>query len=214
MTNSADLAKAAQAEGLLVSGIVDDPDCLPEGAKSLCLLSPDEPKFWEIVQASPEWADGQADPIDRWSLRIANTLADAFGATVFLPFGGPPFAPFYTWALSSGRCWPSPLKLLVHDTAGLFVSFRAALAFPAPLERPARLGTKPCNTCAAPCLTTCPVGALGPDGYDTDACHAYLDRPEGRDCLTGGCLVRRACPVGADRRDPDQSAYHMSLFHP
>ena len=70
-------------------------------------------------------------------------------------------------------------------------------------------------SCAAkPCLTACPAGALDAKGYDLPACHAFLDRTEGADCLSRGCVVRRACPLSqAYGRLPEQSAYHMRLFH-
>ena len=36
----------------------------------------------------------------------------------------------------------------------------------------------------------------------------------GVECLTGGCLVRRACPLSQSyARLPEQSAYHMGQFH-
>ncbi|MBS8226880.1 ferredoxin, partial [Vannielia litorea] len=63
-------------------------------------------------------------------------------------------------------------------------------------------------------LTACPVNALSASGYDTGACHAYLDTPEGADCLNRGCKVRRACPVSAAfPRVEAQSAFHMDHFH-
>lgn len=93
------------------------------------------------------------------------------------------------------------------------VSFRGALALKEAVEVPPA-APRPCDACAAPCLTTCPVGALTGAGYDLPACHAFLDQPEGRDCMTGGCLVRRACPLSQSyARLPEQSGYHMRQFH-
>ena len=77
-------------------------------------------------------------------------------------------------------------SLLVHDTAGLFVSFRAALALPDRLDlTPA--AENPCNSCIAqPCRSACPVGALAPDqSYDVPACLAHIRSPEGRECRNG-----------------------------
>ena len=139
-------------------------------------------------------------------------LACVLGTKAVFPFGGPPWRPFTGWARRSGRAWPSPVGLLVHDRAGLWISYRGGLLLEE--EAPAADALRPCDACSKPCLSACPVNALTPDRYDVAACHAVLDTPGGQDSLQGGCLVRRACPVGAGRRDPAQSAFHMKAFHP
>jgi epoxyqueuosine reductase QueG len=93
------------------------------------------------------------------------------------------------------------------------VSFRGALALKERMALPAATA-RPCDECAKPCLTACPAGALTGAGYDVPACHAFLDTADGGDCMNGGCLVRRACPVSQSyARIPEQSAYHMGQFH-
>lgn len=184
---------------------------LPAGTRTLLLLGPAE-GFWAHLTTSPEW-DGAADPVDRWSRRVIGRMACDLGAKALFPFGGPPYHPFYQWALRSGRVWDSPVRLLVHETQGLFVSFRGALALKAVVDLPP-VAAKPCETCAAPCLTACPAGALTGAGYDVPRCHGFLDTEAGRDCMELGCAVRRACPVSqAYARVPEQSAYHMRQFH-
>ncbi len=189
-------------------------DYLPAGTRTLLLLGPSEPGFWPHVTAQREWVDGTPDPIDRWSRRTIGTIACSLGAKALFPFGGPPYHPFYRWALQSGCCWDSPVKLLVHASQGLMVSFRGALALRELVDLPAPT-VKPCDTCAAkPCVTACPPAALTADGYDVPACHAFLDTDAGTGCMTGGCLTRRACPVSQGyARLGDQSAYHMRRFH-
>ena len=184
---------------------------LPRGTRTLVMLGPRQPGFWPHLKTAPEW-DGQPDPVDRWSRRVIGRLACDLGAKALFPFGGPPYHPFYQWALRTGRCWDSPVRLLVHDRQGLWVSFRGALALKQPLDLPGAV--KPCDSCAGkPCLSACPAGALGAAGYDVPACHDWLDR-SGAECLSGGCLVRRACPVSIGHaRMPEQSAYHMGQFH-
>ncbi|WP_127901907.1 ferredoxin [Solirhodobacter olei] len=212
MTGMESLAKAASDEQLAIfGGFHPDPG---EGrGGTLLLLGPAEPGFWPHVQAATEFNDGAPDPLDRWSARVIGALAARFGGEAHFPFGGPPYRPFYSWALRTGRAWASPVTLLVHDTAGLLVSYRGALALPERLPLPAP-PQRPCDTCAAPCLAACPVGALGADGYDLDACHGFLDTPAGHACMSGGCRVRCACPVSQSyARLPEQSAYHMRLFH-
>lgn len=189
----------------------------PAGTRTLLLLGPQEPGFWAHLTAQPEWAefekDGNPDPVDRWSRRVIGRIACDLGAKALFPFGGPPYQPFYRWALRTGRVWDSPVRLLVHAGQGLMVSFRGALALKEVVEVPPPVA-RPCDTCPAPCLTACPVGALTGAGYDLAACHAFLDQPEGAECLSNGCLVRRACPVSQSyARLPEQSAYHMRQFH-
>ena len=184
----------------------------PAETRTLLMIGPKEPGFWPHLQAQPEW--GGPDPVDRWSRRVIGRVACDLGAKALFPFGGPPYQPFYSWALRTGRVWDSPVKLLVHATQGLMVSFRGALALKQVLPLPAP-AVQPCGTCAKPCLTACPATALTGAGYDVARCHAHLDQPAGSDCLNGGCLVRSTCPAGAGyARMPSQSAYHMRQFHP
>jgi ferredoxin len=209
-----ELSDLAAREGLFVAGVAPlcPEDGLPERFRSVALLAPDEPGFWPVFSTSPEMREGADDPLDRWSRRVIGRLACALGTKTVFPFGGPPWRPFTGWARRSGRAWPSPVGLLVHDRAGLWISYRGGLLLEE--EAPPVSVPRPCDACPKPCLTACPVNALTPDRYDVAACHAVLDTPGGQVCLQGGCLVRRACPVGAGRRDPAQSAFHMKAFHP
>lgn len=184
-------------------------DNLP--GQTLLLIGPGA-GFWPYFTKSPEWADGADNPIDRWSSRILGGIAAAHGGAALFPFGGPPYHPFYQWAMRSGQAWASPVALLVHATQGLFVSYRGALLLPEALPLPAP-AAPPCNTCAKPCLAACPAAALTKKGYDVPRCHDHLNTPQGRDCMERGCAVRRACPVGAELRSTAQSAYHMQRFH-
>ena len=188
-------------------------DATPPGTQTLLLLGPAEPGFWPHLTAQPEWQDGNPDPVDRWSRRVIGRLACDLGAKALFPFGGPPYHPFYKWALRTGRTWDSPVRLLVHADQGLMVSFRGALALKDHLALPPP-PEKPCHTCAKPCLTACPTQALTANGYDVPACHAFLDTAPGADCMESGCIVRRACPLSQRyARLPEQSAYHMRRFH-
>lgn len=216
MITLSDVDKAAGATNLEVFGAFHPTtnDGAPQKTRTLILLGPKEPGFWRAIQDSEEWQDRRPDPIDRWSTRVISDLGQTLGATALFPFGGPPYQPFISWALTSGRAWTSPVGILVHDRAGLMVSYRGALAFEHAIELP-DAPSSPCNTCATTdCLAACPAGAMSADGYDVPMCHRFLDTSEGQECLGSGCLVRRSCPVSRTyERQPEQSAYHMSLFH-
>jgi len=184
------------------------------GRGTMIMLGPREPGFWAHVSNCPEFSDGNTDPLDRWSKRVIALAANDLGGKPHFPFGTPP-KPFQSWATRTGRAWSSPVVLLVHDTAGLMVSYRGAILMPDRLNIPA---TAPplCETCEEkPCLTACPVSALTANGYDLEGCHSFLDTNRGSACMQGGCAVRCACPAGAKYRRVDaQSAYHMERFHP
>ncbi|AXX96601.1 ferredoxin [Profundibacter amoris] len=189
-------------------------DQVPDGCKTLLLIGPYEPGFWDTFKVSPEFSDGLPDPLDRWSKRIITPWAIIRNATALFPSDGPPYAPFLDWARHSGRAWVSPVRMLVHDHAGLFVSYRAAIALPVEINLPPA-GPNPCDSCdTRPCKSACPVNALA-NAYDVSACKSYLNGPNGRDCMETGCLVRRTCPAGRKyARLPEQSAFHMASFNP
>jgi len=215
MITAQTLAKGAAERHLSVLGILDisdDPDT-PAQSNRLALLGPAPDSFWPAFQRSEEARDGKADPIDRWSRRvIGNWACDLKGKALF-PFGGPPYRPFLRWAMESGRAWASPVGPLVHDHFGLMVSYRGAIALDMPFELPTA-GVNPCTTCdGKPCLSACPVGALGAGNYDVSGCKSHISSDAGADCLSAGCLVRCACPISLGAgRNPAQSAYHMKLF--
>ncbi len=216
MAALADIDSAAAETALEAFGAfhAEPGDALPEWCGTLVLLAPREPGFWPAFTASREYRDGRPDPLDRWSERVIGGLARAFEAEALFPFGGPPYRPFLRWAERSGRAWPSPVGLLVHDTAGLMVSYRGALALAGRLALPTP-PARPCESCAEkPCLSACPADALTAKGYDVPACKAYLETSAGSACHDGGCAVRRACPVSARHgRRAEQSAFHMRAFH-
>ena len=184
-------------------------------AGTLLLVGNAGPAMWQAFRAAPEAADGAADPLDRWVLRCLGGLAGRLGAEAAFPFEGPPYLPFQRWAARAEGLKASPLGILIHPRYGLWHAYRGALAFaealplPPPPESP-----HPCDACAGkPCLQGCPVEAFAAGRYAVAACRNHLGRPEGQDCKDGGCLARRACPVGsAYLYDPGQAAFHMAAF--
>ncbi|MCC5987526.1 MAG: ferredoxin [Pararhodobacter sp.] len=214
---AAHLLDALQADALVALGTaVPDSAFCPPDTRTLLLIGPEGgARWWRHVTAAPEWHDGTPDPIDRWSARILSKLAARFGGRALFPSDGPPYPPFLRWAQETGRIWQSPAGMLVHAEAGLWVSFRGALALPFEIALPPL--PRPCDSCTdRPCLSACPVNALGgADGYDIAACHGWLDQPGDKSgCMAQGCAARRACPASLGHaRLPEQSAWHMRQFH-
>jgi ferredoxin len=169
---------------------------------------------WPAFAASPEAADGRPHPLDRWSRRVLTALAERFGATALFPFEGPPYWPFQRWAQRAEPLSASPVGMFIHPRYGLAHSYRGALGFAEPLAFGApEEGPNPCDACAGrPCLSACPVGAFTERGYDVAACAGWL-KSAGKACMTGGCLARRACPVGPEfAQSPEQAGFHMRAF--
>lgn len=191
-------------------GHLSHPD---ETDRSIVLIGADD-GFWPVFKRSAEYADRRKDPIDRWSKRILGAIADAEGGTCVFPSDGPPFAPFIAWAQGTGRFWPSPTGMLVHDRAGLMISIRGALILKNFLPAHTPSGS-PCLACVSrPCATACPIGALSDQHfYDVPACKTYIASARGSDCMTKGCATRLACPVSQEfARPTEQTAFHMRAF--
>src|SRR5262245_51101053 len=171
--------------------------------------------LWPAFSRSPEFTDGAAHPLDRWTRRVLERTAASLGATALFPFSGPPYLPFQRWAMRAEPVAPSPLGILIHPDYGLWHAYRAALAFAEELPLPPRAErARPCDSCAErPCLSACPVGAFSERGYDVPACIGHIGGPAGESCMNGGCLARRACPVGtAYGYGAAQAQFHMTAF--
>ena len=171
--------------------------------------------YWAHFSASPEFVDGAADPLDRWSRRVAQIVAGRHGLTPVYPFDGPPYHPFQRWASRARDLSASPIGVLMHPRYGLWHSFRFALLgrdFEPQAAEPAV--ESPCISCSAkPCLHSCPVDAFDAGGYDVDACAGYLRANPACECLQAGCRARHACPVAIDFQYPaEQSTFHLRAF--
>jgi hypothetical protein len=170
---------------------------------------------WDAFAASPEASDRLADPLDRWSRRLIESLAPELGGKALFPFGGPPFLPFQRWAQRAEPLHSSPIGLLIHPYYGLWHSYCGALGFHEELvaAEPSS-DLSPCETRSGRwCLKTCPVGAFSEAGYNVGACAGHLRSAAGGDCMAVGCRARRACPVGADQAyAPEQASFLMRAF--
>ena len=205
----------AVAEGLTVTGafLTRDGDGAPEGVGAICLLGADGGRMWGIFSLSPEAADGQPDPLDRWSRRVIEGLAARLNAVALFPFGGPPYQPFQRWATRGEAAVSSPVAMQVTQGRGLWTSYRGALGLRGPIALEGHVDANPCLGCPAPCLTSCPVGAFAGGVYDVPHCVAHITSPAGTECRENGCLVRHACPAGRGATPPaEQRRFHMDAF--
>jgi hypothetical protein len=221
------VAEALSPHGLFLRGTIgfhasDPGPRLADGSPAGCvmLVGPIGGSLWP---AFCRWREGQTDrggrdPLDLWSKSVLGALADELGATAYFP-SDPPYQPFQAWAMRAEGLKASPLGVLIHPRYGLWHSYRGALAF---AEAPGNgVNESPaahaCDSCAdKPCLTHCPVGAVGQKGFDVRACRAHLQTVAGQQgCMRQGCLARNACPVGRGFAYPGpQLRFHMQALGP
>lgn len=184
--------------------------------RRLLLIGNGGSSLWPVFSRSAEFADGRADPLDRWSRRVGNELAAVLGGRAIFPFEGPPFPPFLAWADTAGAAVASRLSLFMHQRFGLWHAYRFALAVPELPDRPTPevVFESPCLSCEdEPCLHACPVDAFSGPSYRSDLCMDYLARDTQSACRQMGCASRRACPVGqAFTYLPRQAKFHMDAF--
>lgn len=208
------IANELSPRGLMVrGGFYPKPaDGVPGDAATLVIIGNAGPAMWEAFRAVR--GDG-TDPLDEWTRGVIDGVADTLGAVAYFPFDGPPYLPFQKWAKRAEPVFDSPIGPLIHPEYGLWHGYRGALAFTRKLELPApSTAAHPCEACAEkPCLTSCPVGALGQGFYDVPACTMHIGSDAGADCLQNACLARRVCPVGRVYiQEPAQAAFHMTHF--
>jgi len=184
-------------------------------AKAVLLVGQVGRAAWHPFQA---WRARQPDNLpnllDAWSREVIGEAAEQVGARAVGP-NDKPYQPFQRWAMRAEGLKPSPLGILMHPTYGLWHAYRGALLFDGEIQiEPPREQIHLCDACIQkPCLTACPVGAYSADGFAYPDCQSHLKTHEGEACMSGGCLARNACPVGAEfRYFPEQQAFHMRSF--
>lgn len=168
--------------------------------------------YWPYFSQSSEFIDGDPDPLDRWSKRIAADIAVEFSVQPVFPSDGPPYFPFQRWAYRAEGLSASPLGILIHPHRGLWHSYRFALL--CQLEPTQVADQSPCLDCASKaCLSACPVDAISDRGYDVESCASYLiENPEAA-CQEQGCQARYACPIAPGYQYlAEQSQFHLKAF--
>ncbi len=188
-----------------------DGDRVPAGTHFVILIGNAGP---DMFRRFARERDPSRDLMDDWCREVIGRLAHDLDARAVYPFDKPPL-PFLTWARRAKAGHVSPLGMNIHSVYGLWHAFRAALLFPVAFDlAPASAGAHPCETCdGKPCLSACPVGAFSGKDYDVPRCIDHIAAPEGQDCMSGGCLARRACPVGRPfTYGRPQMQFHMRAF--
>jgi hypothetical protein len=214
------LAARLRTHGLYLRGVLRldareiDAHGLPADKSCCALVGNIGSSYWDDFIGSAEYRDGIADPLDRWSRRIAETLAAEFALQPVYPFEGPPYYPFQQWARRAEGLAQSPLGIMMHPEHGLWHSYRFALLGEGLEPDPAPVGVSPCLACKdQPCLHRCPVDAISGKGYDVDACAGYLQSTPRAQCHARGCMARNACPVAPQLRYlPAQARFHLRAF--
>ena len=156
---------------------------------------------------------GGKDPLDTWVDAQLESVAAAVGAEIVFATRRP-WPPIQRWAMKAGGVHRSPINMLIHPEYGLWHVYRGALLFVERLDLDPlpSASASPCDSCAKkPCLTACPVDAFQPDRFDMFACVGHVESAEGKACAIGGCLARRACPVGrAHQYGTEEGGFHMA----
>lgn len=188
-----------------------------EPAASVVLIGNIGGSIWEPFSGwrAGEADRGGADPLDEWSKQVIRPVAESVGATTYFP-SDPPWQPFQQWAMRAEGLKASPLGILIHPRFGLWHGYRGALGFDRALPRTGSVATDhPCYDCPGkPCISACPVDALGTGLFNVGRCRTYLKAEAGAaSCLVDGCLSRDACPIGGDYRYPvEQLRFHMAAL--
>jgi ferredoxin len=210
------VALALEPAGIHLRGVVNfgqgEGPPLEDGspAQSVLLLGNIGGSIWPAFSAWRKGFEGR-DPLDTWSREMILPVARRLEATAYFP-SDTPWQPFQQWATRAEAMQASPLGILIHPAHGLWHGYRGALGFRFELPARAAVPNHPCETCLEkPCLSACPVGAIGADRFDVAACRSYLDTQRGDEtCRVSGCVARNACPAGAGSRYPEaQLRFHM-----
>ncbi len=187
-----------------------------ENFTSLALVGNIGSSLWPVFSQSVEYRDAQPDPLDRWSMRVAQSIAKKIETLAIYPFEGPPYYPFQQWAIRAETLFQSPLGLMIHPEHGLWHAYRFGLLIPqaSPASSPGLSLESPCLNCQTqPCLHHCPVDAFSAKGYDVGKCTSYLKQTPEAHCHQQGCQARNACPIGVDYRyEPAHHLFHLRAF--
>lgn len=204
------LSAALATSGLRIlhSGAPADEWPINRNIQSVLIIGHAGSEFWPYFKDSPEFSDGDLDPLDRWSARVIKAAAP--NMFFVSPSDGPPYAPIHELA-EGGSMHPSPLGMLAHAEFGLWIAIRGLLLTTESLPR-----SRPTNPIDPDsfieCFNACPVNAFGNNSFDAGSCANHLINNETAECWSG-CSARKACTVGSDWIYEDTHAkFYMDAF--
>lgn len=168
--------------------------------------------LWRAFRAAVPVPAGD-DPLDRFTrTAVEDAARDVPGARCHFPFDPTPGAlDFQALGALAGLGRPSLVGVLVHPEFGPWIALRAAVVVPGDVAAPRPAdGFDPCPTCVErPCIAACPVGAVGPRGWDVVGCVAHRLAADGH--CADACAARIACVYGrAHRPPPEALAFHQA----
>jgi hypothetical protein len=214
------ISKALGEHGLAIRGVLNfDENDRPvfDGllARSVILIGHGGSSIWPFFSKWQASQDTVPDsPLDTWSKHVIGPVANEAGGHAVFP-SDQPYLPFQQWAMKAEGLKPSPLGMLIHPSYGLWHAYRGAILFSdVTLSQKVQKLSHPCDACTEkPCLSACPVDAFSKGGYDVVTCRSHLATSLGQPCMGGGCLARRACPVGRQYTYvPGQMQFHLNAF--
>jgi methylmalonic aciduria homocystinuria type C protein len=139
----------------------------------------------------------EPDPLDRHTERTIEEAVASLGVRAAIRFAHrPPYPPIQRMADHAGLAHLQPSHLCVHPVLGPWIAMRAVVVLDAE-GPPAPAPTPPPCDCARGCLPAFErAAALGFDPDHEPTWRAWV-------------AIRDACPIGHDRRYPDdQIRYH------
>jgi len=205
--------------GLNLAGIADGArynHVLP-GCRSVVVWASAGPSLWQAMEteftADPRLLTNEDHPLDRWVARKIAQIDPAAPPSrrwVRAAFDETLMIDFRTLALEAGLGFESKLGMVIHPKYGLWLGLRAACftTDPLPLTDTAH-APHPCETCPAPCVDTCPAGAVHPkERWDVGRCATFHQES---DTCSQSCPSRLACPIGTTHRySPLEVTYHYN----
>ena len=110
MTNIT-LEEQLQNHGLKLLSVIQQDSMLTSG-QNLVLIGNSSKGMWPAFSQSEEYKLGKSNPLDRWSQRLGQQLANQYDGRAIYPFTGPPYQPFLSWAQHNGDSFQSHLDCI------------------------------------------------------------------------------------------------------
>ncbi len=185
------------------------------GAQSILVVGSGGGALWNALLAdlkkNPRHLTHEAHPLDAFVRRKIHEAEPLLGTSPRRWFWAAAEADvhidFRLLGNLAGLGTQSRLGLLLNQRFGPWVGLRAACFLMEPIPA-SPAATSLCEGCPAPCVQACPGKAFPNGQWSVDQCSAFHN--ESTHCQAS-CDSRRACPVGASERYPDEEiAYHCN----